>query len=331
MVLETAPLLAEGEVADWVTAEAQDNAGLVGYVLSFPDCDEVEVSVLECEGPQPDAQTRYTKVVEVSVSGGAVLGNDSGESHQVVALNEHGEFRVRMCVDESDAARPVLLLESWPASAAAPVVVRGSNRAEVVSPRLLLPEAAAGLAAAARIGRDVDGGPDARRLTAQDGVAQSSVVLPGKPERLDGYFEKAHVWTPDLDGFMWWYSWALDGPVAFMRHADHPDRLSGWKGALWTNSHPRDHSPHERVVWWNWLVPADGSARVDDDCQMARKLLTEDTIRTATLTQVPGSPAQTRAEIVHTGLPVEWADDMTAWWTYQLAILADMLKPRQKG
>lgn len=156
-------------------------------------------------------------------------------------------------------------------------------------------------------------------------MARSEIVVPGEPERLSDQFAKAHVWTPDTEGLMWVYSWALDGPMAFMRHARHPDRLSGWKGALWTTPHSQDRPPLEGVRRCNWLIPADGSDRVDEDCQEARTFLADDTIRSVTLTQVVGVSPQTRIEVVHKRLPVVWAEDMAAWWGYQLAILADML------
>jgi hypothetical protein len=42
-----------------------------------------------------------------------------------------------------------------------------------------------------------------------------------------------------------------------------------------------------------------------------------------TYTQAKGSSGEaiTTIEVQHFGVPVEWAEDLRAWWTYQLAFV----------
>ena len=143
----------------------------------------------------PDAGEEWEDVVEVSVtsttglSATELVDNDP----QIVLTPEPGQYRVRISargrrvrdldqaddlddLDDLDADLPPkewYLLEAWSAPPTDPTVVRLTSpyAAQVLNPppRLVIPEGEAGLAAAARIGRDVDGTPGARTLSGKTG------------------------------------------------------------------------------------------------------------------------------------------------------------------
>lgn len=142
-----------------------------------------------------DPGPEWEDVVELSVTSATglfateMVDNDP----QIVLAPEPGEYRLRVSArgrripdisDEDDLdldaelpAKEWYLLEAWPAPATESVVVRlTSPYAEQVldpPPRLVIPEGDAGLAAAARIGRDVNGAPGARTLSGKSGSSST--------------------------------------------------------------------------------------------------------------------------------------------------------------
>ena len=188
-------------------------------------------------------------------------------------------------------------------------------------PRLVIPEGEAGLAAAARIGRDVEGDPGARTLSGNVGSVTVERTIRGTRRKLFGKFAYlttwSHAWTP---GASWSFSsgalgYELDSPT-WAYSSDNVDQLTGRNGAVrW--SFAEVDKPARAVRRWNWMRPqGDENATWADN-----PLLDPESTLTVSLTESKrdGEP-WTTIRIEHAGLPVEWLADMETYWAYQLSI-----------
>lgn len=141
----------------------------------------LEVTTRLLDGRPGDPGPEWEDVVELSVDApGVVTATEMIENEpQLVLIEEPGQYRVRVSArgrgangdddhddgDDVDGEAPIesYLFEAWPAPIAGPLVVRlTSPHAQATlnpAPQLVIPEGEAGLAAAARIGRDISGGP----------------------------------------------------------------------------------------------------------------------------------------------------------------------------
>ena len=190
-------------------------------------------------------------------------------------------------------------------------------------PALVIPEAEAGLAAAARIGRDVDGAPGARVLSGQLGSVAVERTIRGTRRKLFrscAYLDTwSHVWTPDEASWIFggaWNNYELDEEM-WAYSVDHSDQLTGRNGAV-RSSFVEVEKPARAVRRWNWMRPRGehGNATWDDN-----PVLPVDSIRTVTLMESKrDGETWTTIRIEHDGLPVEWLDDMETYWAYQLSI-----------
>ena len=185
--LVTVPDLEDGEGDLWVnTADQRGLFSVTTRLWSTPPAE-----------PGPE----WEEVVELSVTSatGLVATEMVDNDPQIILAPEPGEFRLRVSARgrripgisddddlDLDAELPPkewYLLEAWPAAATDPVVIRlTSPYAEHVlnpPPALVIPEGEAGLAAAARIGCDVDGGPGARTLSGEAGSVQVERTIRG--------------------------------------------------------------------------------------------------------------------------------------------------------
>ena len=194
---------------------------------------------------------------------------------------------------------------------------------EMPEPELLsIAEAAEGLAASQRIGRDVDGNPEARPLSGQLGSVRVQRTVRGT--RQDMFLAVAHVtswsgwrvaegsWTFG-GGAGDWYAldqrqWAWSG--------DHADQLTGSEGCI-ISWFTEVEQPRRAVRAWNWGVPVPGRPRSE-----TTMFLPVDTQVAATLDEHVDEAGDTWTTVTidHTHLPVEWVDDLHAWWSMQLAI-----------
>lgn len=254
-------------------------------------------------------------------------------------LDAPGDWRVRVSArgrrprdadrDESEGDEPLehFLLEAWPASpkelAADPTTVRlrspwAQEQLAGPPPPLVIPEGREGLAAAARIGRDVDGKPGARSLSGELGDLEVSRTIQGTRRRL---FERcahlmtwSHVWLPTP-------SWSFSGGPSresWGYSHDHQDQLTGSTGAV-RCMFVEVEKPKHAVRAWNWVRrEGDGGP---SQFYRGRDVLEVDSVITTRLDeQKRDGVTWTRITISHRGLPAEWVDDMETYWSYQLAI-----------
>lgn len=334
------------EVGDWVTRlDGDPETGPGGWVImldsSLGDGDdpgedrEVEVAIELLEEPPAVAGGGEDRVVEVSVDGPAELFA-SGSEVAVTGAEARG-YRIRLAL--SVGAEPFRLrVQSWPGAAGPASVLR--ERAEETgppNPAFDLPEAEAGLAAAARIGRDVDGRPGARDLSGSLGAVHAQNTLRGRVDDYSYYFASAYDWSPDstsdsnADGYgvkRWGMNWRapVQWNVISQRRLDTTERITGRTGSIWSTPTDEDDPPRTRAMVWRWsrtpmAQVAVGSGSVGHT--PAESFLPRDTVVSVRLTQLPGRPARTRVEIEHRDVPLEWVDDLDAWWRFQLAILAE--------
>ena len=98
---------------------------------------------------------------------------------------------------------------------------------------------------------------------------------------------------------------------------NHADQLSGSAGSIvsWFIEVDR---PRRAVRGWNWGVPIPGHPGWEP-----AMFLPVDTQVTATLDEHRDETGGTwtTVTLTHDHLPVEWIDDLHAWWSMQLAIL----------
>jgi uncharacterized protein YndB with AHSA1/START domain len=189
---------------------------------------------------------------------------------------------------------------------------------------LFVPEQEEGIAAAARIGRDVEGDPGARKLSGELGSVTVERTLEGTRRKLFRDFAYVMSWSaflyPSQGSWMFggaWVDYEL-GEELNGYSADHPDQLTGRRGTI-SFTFVEVEKPARVVRRWNWLRPTrpDGVSGRRDGVPV----LVEDSVITTTLVESrPDGVPWTTVRMVHSGLPVEWLDDMTAYWNMQLAI-----------
>lgn len=200
-------------------------------------------------------------------------------------------------------------------------VYRGES---IESPGLVVPEAEAGLAASVRIGRDVDRAEGARELSGTTGSVESVRTLRGTRRKLFLDFARVTSWSNIVisDSSWTWSGYPTEEPGSkqWAQSYDHADQLTGTHGAI-QYSFVEVDKPRRAVRRWNWLAhPSPGVPYIDFDQWLP--ILAEDSIITVTLEESKDAKgdAWTEVRMRHDGLPVEWMDDMQAWWDLQLAI-----------
>ncbi len=301
---------------------------------------EVTTALLESEAPLRDD---YEDIVELSIEalGPVVVTELDGGGLGIPVVSSAGSYRLRVSArgrlhdrDRGDedgeqelGEDPVewYLVETWPAEPADRVVHRMRSVYALDytdEPQLLnIPEAAAGLAASQRIGRDVDGAPGARTLSGDRG----SVTL---TRRVRGTRRKMFLVVSHVTSWSGWRvmenSWIFGGggehyELGALRHAyssDTADQLTGRTGTIisWFTEVDR---PRRAVRLWNWGVKVPGRPAWDTDM-----LLPTHTRVTTTLETTRDAHGDSWTTIVHehSDVPVEWVDDLRDWWTMQLAI-----------
>jgi hypothetical protein len=293
-----------------------------------------------------DPGDAWEDVVEMSLTSASSLivtelvDNDP----QIELLPGAGQYRLRVSargrrirdldpddgeLDEDTPPKEWYLLEAWLAPAAEPVVVRLTSpfaQHELnPPPPVVIPEGEAGLAASERIGRDVERLPGARTLSGELGSVQAQRTIRGTRRRLFGWCSHlvtwSHVWLPAPS-----WSWSGGSGDEYDPHQvhwasahSHPDQLSGSTGSI-RCSYVDVKKPAYAIRSWNWMVSPDGGRNMRFDARVP--VLAEDAQMTVELTETKDADKQawTTIRITHTGLPVEWLDDMETYWTYQLSI-----------
>jgi hypothetical protein len=297
------------------------------------------------DSPPSRPSEDWEDVVEFSVRsyGSLIVGELVNYDPSTVVAGLAGEYRVRVSArgrgvgradDDSDGATgegPVewYLIEAWEALAAPAEVIRLRSPHALIwvdgGPRLVeVPEAEAGLAAAARIGRDVDGAPGRRTLSGRVGTAHVERTMLGTRRKLFRSFAYVTNWSQWAIGGSSWSAAGNWSEEPYPLHHpdfgfadDSSDQLSGREAGIRTQFTEVD-PPHRVVRQWDWV------ARVNpgDFITLWEPVLPAPTYATFELTQRKNEEGKTvtTVSLTHTDLPEEWVDDMAAWWQFQFAI-----------
>ena len=297
-----------------------------------------------CDTNPGDPGAEWEDVVEMSLTSlsSLIVTELVDNDPQIELLPGAGQYRLRVSAhgrrirdvnsdDERDDTPPKewYLLEAWTAPAADPVVVRltspfAQNELNPPPP-LVIPEGEAGLAASVRIGRDVDRKPGARTLSGKLGSVQAQRTIRGTRRRLFGLCSHLVTWSHAWLASPSW-SWSGGSSDEYDPHQvhwasahNHSDQMSGSTGSI-RYSYTDVKKPDHAVRTWNWMVSPDGGRNMRLDARVP--VLAKDAQMTVELTETKDANqrAWTTIRITHTGLPVEWLDDMETYWAYQLSI-----------
>lgn len=327
-----------GDQSEWVIPIGEAD----GWSLDFSDGSnwdvddrtsgaEVEVRVELLDAEPADFDPRYSEIVEVSSAGSAIIVGSGTEVEATAAQSV--PYRVRLLTGD-DREVTGLLVQSWPSAAQPTTVIRTMRtmrkEADRDATNGMSALEAAGIAAAARIGNDVDRAPGSRSLSGERGVAKASIVAPGEPAAHVDFFDQVYVWTPNPDRSIPRYKmtpWDPSDPSAdwwmcAMKSPDQRDRITGWLGTIWTQPHTDNRPPDQSVLRWRWVrrtPPANARVKLGE---MGEPVLPRDTVRIARFVQKPGPDPTTEITIEHRDVPIEWVGDLSAWWALQLAIHA---------
>ncbi|GAA4371353.1 hypothetical protein [Nocardioides caricicola] len=304
--------------------------------------------------PPPDDPS-WEDVVEITLTctSGLLVAELVNHEPSTSLTTDPGSYRIRVCArgrvdpeldddyDDQDepgaeSTEPVehYLVQAWPAlptDPTAPVIVRDTSSwaaAQLAGPRTY-PEVEGtkvGLAAAARIGHDADGGPGARHLSGTVSAITLEGVVPGTRRKVSKYLKYGPTLSRHVPtwSFMAGPGWDQLGAANYCAAGGgHPDQLTGANGVIRV-VRVADDSPRSWVSQWAWMVPGPGP----NGRWIANlvPLLVEDTTVTATFTQTKDEQGQpwTTVQVQHDLIPVEWVDDLTSWWTYQLAMMTSL-------
>lgn len=335
------PLRVAGGLTDNTLVRASDVDPADLWVLPGRQVGRCAVTTRVHEVGQHPPDDHWEDIVEFSLqtTGRVVVTDLVDNDPRVQWLERPGWWRVRVsargrtapsaAIEHSDTDDPVewYLVEAWPASPAeqtrAPDIVRLARAQGDRAAAPLIPESEVGLAAARRIGRDVDQGRGARTLTGELGSATAERTIPGTRRRLFKACAHLTTWSHEWVPLPSWSFSSTPGPdFALDREhwawaRNHQDQLTGRRGAIrW--SFVEVDKPHRAVRAWNWQR---SQGRGPSPFSPGVSVLDQDSMLTVTLTESKrANEPWTTVTISHDGLPVEWVADMATYWDYQLAI-----------
>jgi len=281
----------------------------------------------------PELASTWEDVVEFSINASAPVEVTELVNHDpsCLLIDRPGDYRVRISASgrtgrdssedsDPDSPRPreQYLIEAWPSSPRPPEVVRTAKAADSQE-RASRPEELAeyepGLAGALSIGADVDGAPDHRHLSGLAGHIAVRKTITGRAENLFPRLAYGVSWTPGVPSWRYRASFTLEleVPSYASATADHPDQLTGHRGTIRTSIVDVD-SPRRITRRWAWLV--------NDLTTHTSRVVVDDTrVTTSIRSRMLRDGSQVcEVEVVHEGLPIEWLDDMEAWWRLQLTL-----------
>ncbi len=188
-----------------------------------------------------------------------------------------------------------------------------------------MPEAEAGLAGAARIGADIDRAAAHRTLSGDLGTASATMAIAEKLSWVTNMFEAGKIWTPALDGYG-----ARSGLYAdvageywdtcYVKDATHPDHIAGTTmSAILTRPRDEHDPPRSSALWWQWGTPVPPFHPTIGTPRDYEPFLGTDA--KVDVRYERNRDTSVTVSLEHSGVPAEWVDDLSAWWTYQFAIL----------
>jgi hypothetical protein len=260
-----------------------------------------------------------------------------------------GEYRVRVSVrgrsesrdrdrssDDIEDDAPAIehyVIESWPAPMSASELVRHGSDLPLdpneEEPETILPEQEAGVAGTRAIGRDLDGGPSARPLSGELGQVVASMTIPGTRRRLFGSFAHGYAWTGGY-GMSGSVDLVVGGSYrinSYLPVVEGGDGMTGEQGEIVQTWLAID-SPKSVTKAWNWHLPVYGEWDGPSPGRAygkrvvgQRPFLAQDTTLRIDLSESGSAGArETLVQIQHDGLPIEWLEDMSAYWAWMLAV-----------
>lgn len=217
-------------------------------------------------------------------------------------------------------------VQAWPAPFADPMVLKQTSDFAGIererSPEV--PEEQAGLEAAARIGRDVDGGSGGRVLSGALGSVRVERAVRGTRRRLFSRFSRMFNASQRANEASWIHSfelvddmYAVGVPWAATASALSSDTLPG-RGSI--VSWFVEVEPPKRVVrGWRWAADPPSYRSLME----YPAVLPQDTMLTLEFEQFGlKDDGMTMLRVLHAHVPVEWVDDLRQWWELQLAYVA---------
>jgi hypothetical protein len=295
------------EVPQWIAVLTGAHAGPV----------DVRVACLEAA---PTVEEDWEEVVEFSVATADVLGVVEVDGDpRLTITNDPGQYRLRLSRrgPEAGARRysagprskilEHFLIEVWPAPPTPPAVLRAVDPPPAAAPVVLEFEAA-GREAAARIGRDLRRAVGARVLGGERGSIRVSYDFRERRRALYADFDPNMV---DL-----WVTSYSDDEIVDDRGRSLQLAIHG--GGRIFCKEIESVRPRLRTMTWDWHIPAYPPGH-EAWAEMPSFLDPPTTVQIQFVEHNdPHDTAHTRITIEHTGLPVEWLDDMTAFWQWRL-------------
>jgi hypothetical protein len=303
----------------------------------------------------PTIDASWEDVVETSIdTTTGIAVSELVEGHVATITETPGTYRLRISATgrtQSAAAgeqygrrsREHYLIQLWPSPMAESVVVRLTSdfARQVVDPvpePPPLPEYLAGIQAARAIGRDIDGSPRSRSLTGEVGEVRISRTIPGTRRRVFKYSAWGPYWT--TTGYM--VSGAGGDPAVgrtfyLMSHessgGEEPDHFTGADASIrqtWLELEP----PRLQRKQFNWVRRDGGDLNWEDGVPIVppdTPILARETVLTLEFSErkvaLSGEQTGTRAAkettiaVHHADVPLEWVEDLTAYWTWALAVM----------
>lgn len=288
------------------------------YVVLTGNRSTVAVTTQYFAAPPFQLGDEWEDVVELSVTAGAPLAITELVELEPTALTpDAGTFRVRVAgAGRAPQGTERYLIQAWPAEHSPAVVARldSTFAASIQAREEIALQGAQAKSAAARIGADLDQAPGARRLTGETGTVTVARDIPARRRKLFSYLLRGFPgWSgnggplPDI---------ALNRPFFNSPPLDGSEPLCGESGML-KRVRLEEISPRLRVQSFAWVRPEPGVMLRNS----TRHFPEQGTVLTTTWEEHRDTDGLVRTTITinHAGLPVEWLDDMSTWWTQQLA------------
>lgn len=198
------------------------------------------------------------------------------------------------------------LIEVWPAPFAPPEVLRAIEAPPTPVP-VVLDHEGAGREAAGRIDRDLRGAAAARTLSGERGTVRVSYEFQATRRKLFGQCD------PNvLDG---WVTNFDDDEI--VDHHGLSPRLAIHGGGRIFCTDTEAVRPRSRTMTWDWRIPAYPGQLVWADYPSFLDPLPTVRFDLVERKDQQGLP-RTTMTVEHAGLPIEWLEDMTAFWHWRL-------------